>query len=153
MSLHVWFAALMLLVLATQAARMADDARTGEPPDLAAVLTGLDLRPAGGTPEGILLAESPGCAEPAAFSGLGFNGLNDPASRALRARGTVRTAYLGEVTEAPSKLHLLVRSAAASLRHAAGLRAAPVPQDVVQFTLPAGCPALARRDWTALSPW
>lgn len=153
MKTHLLFAALLLLVLATQAARLAADAAAPPEPDLAAEAAAIGLRPAGESPDGLRLAAAPGCPQPVALATPTFDGLGAPDLRALRARGgPLKVVYLHQVTAAPHLLPLVARWAAASLRHTLGLRRAAVPRHYVVAALPPGCPALDGLDWARLSP-
>ncbi len=148
------FVALLLLVLATQACRLAGDAVAEPASDLASRMAAIGLRAVATDADGVVLAQAAGCGGRVALAELAFDGEGATAGRALLARGgATRAVYLGEAAPSLGATSLLARWAAASVWRSLGLRRAAVPRHYFLVSLPPDCPELAARNWPALSPW
>ena len=148
------FIGLAMLVLATQAGRLAADMPADEASGFDAGMATLGLRQTTPMLPGTLAAAAPGCAEPLALARVDFNGLGRDAARALLdLPAAPRFVYLGLVGAEASPASVAARWVAASVLHAVGLRPNAAPRDLVLVMLPSSCPALARMDWSRLSPW
>jgi hypothetical protein len=174
MVLRGLFAALAVLVLAVQTARVLADrpaeptagprggpaassmasADNGPDPGLDAGFAALGLLPALPPAPGVQAATAPGCADPVLLTWVDFNGLGTAAAHALLdLPGVPRVVYLGFVGTHTRTAPILGRWAAASLLGLLGLRQGEVPQQVLLLMLPAACPDLQALDWSRLSPW
>ena len=147
------FVGLALLVLATQIGRLMASAPQAETWSPDPMLAELKLQATAASFPGTFAANAAGCDEPIVFAGVGFNGLGKETARALLRRpATPRFVYLGFVGEHASTPSMLARWAIASLLHLVGLRLKAVPDELVIVMLPLACPALAKLDWSRLSP-
>ena len=152
--LRACFVAIAMLVLATQAGRLAAAPSVADAPDLSRGLAALGLVPGATLEDGTLSLHAEGCAVPVRLAQVGFNGAGEDAVRALLATGaTPRFVYLGHVGAQADTAALLARWAGAATLHTLGLRRRAVPADVILVMVPSACPSLAARDWSLLSPW
>jgi hypothetical protein len=148
------FLGLAALTVAAQAQRLAADIPAAEETTLQAGLAALGLRPVTPALPDTLAVAAPGCADPVVLANVHVSGLGrDTARTLLDLPAEPRFVYLGFVGARADTVAIAARWAAASVLHAIAPDRGSVPLDVVLVMLPSACPALARLDWSRLSPW
>ena len=148
------FAALLILMLAAQAARISRTAQPDESANLPDGLTRLGSRVQAEPVSERLTAIFPGCPVPVTVARIGLGGATNDALAVLPALDAEpRYAYLGFVGARLDWATVAGRWAAASALAVLGLRHSSVPISVVLVMVPTACPGLVALDWSVLSPW
>jgi hypothetical protein len=149
------FAGLLMLNLAAQAARTANDgaldAGTG---DLTAALLRLDGHVIATTASGAVTAVLSRCSDPITVAQVGFDGSGDGLlDIAAETEAAHRYAYLGFVGDRLDVTAIAGRWMTASALQVFGLRRDKTRAKIVVVLLPKTCPEAADLDWSILSPW
>jgi hypothetical protein len=149
------FAAIVIAVMATQAARIGRaDAKPEENAGLDRRLTALGSPATAVKQDGVLLAWFPGCRQAVAIASLDADGSNGEAIRALMSTEvSPRYVYLGSVSDRLDPVVVGFRWALASTLAAFGLYPDHVRRDAVVVLVPKACHDTVDLDWSVLSPW